>query len=112
MQRICVFCGSRSGSRADYEQAAEQLGQALGRRGYTLVYGGGRHGLMGRVATAVLATGAEVIGVVPESSRQRDWGQTALTQLHVEADTQARKARMAALADAFIALPGRSKSVV
>src|SRR5207244_7271605 len=106
MQRICVFCGSQVGTNGLYRQAATALGQLLVRHGYGLVYGGGHVGLMGVIADAVLASGGEVIGVIPESMVARELAHTGLTQLQVVPGMHARKARMAELADAFIALPG------
>jgi uncharacterized protein (TIGR00730 family) len=106
MQRICIFCGSQAGTNGLYRQAAIALGQLLARHGYGLVYGGGSVGLMGVIANAVLASGGEVIGVIPESMVTRELAHTGLTQLQVVPGMHERKARMAALADAFIALPG------
>ena len=106
MQRICVFCGSQVGVNGLYQQAATVLGQLLVRHGYGLVYGGGHVGLMGVIADAVLASGGEVIGVIPESMVARELAHMGLTQLQVVPGMHARKARMAELADAFIALPG------
>jgi len=106
MQRICIFCGSQVGTNGLYRQAATALGHLLVRNGYGLVYGGGHVGLMGVIADAVLASGGEVIGVIPESMVARELAHTGLTQLQVVSGMHARKARMAELADAFIALPG------
>jgi uncharacterized protein (TIGR00730 family) len=106
MQRICIFCGSQVGINGLYQQAATNLGQLLVRHGYGLVYGGGHIGLMGVIADAVLASGGEVIGIIPESLVARELAHTGLTQLQVVSSMHARKARMAELADAFIALPG------
>jgi uncharacterized protein (TIGR00730 family) len=106
MRHICIFCGSQVGSNGLYRQAATALGQLLVRHGYGLVYGGGHVGLMGVIADAVLASGGEVIGVIPESMVARELAHTGLTQLQVVSGMHARKARMAELADAFIALPG------
>jgi uncharacterized protein (TIGR00730 family) len=106
MQRICVFCGSQVGTNGLYRQAATALGQLLVRHGYGLVYGGGHVGLMGVIADAVLASGGEVIGVIPESMVARELAHTGVTQLEVVPGMHERKARMAELADAFIALPG------
>ncbi len=106
MQRICVFCGSSAGSKPSYRQAAERLGRALAKRGVGLVNGGGHVGLMGATADAVLEAGGEAIGVIPEALQQRELAHTAMTELHVTVDMHARKALMASLADAFIALPG------
>jgi uncharacterized protein (TIGR00730 family) len=87
-------------------RAAGELGAAIAELGAGLVYGGGRLGLMGAVADAVLAAGGHVIGVIPESLLQAEVGHTGLSQLEVAATMHARKARMAELADGFIALPG------
>jgi uncharacterized protein (TIGR00730 family) len=94
------------GTNGLYRQAATHLGQLLVHHGYGLVYGGGHVGLMGVIADAVLASGGEVIGVIPESLVARELAHTGLTQLQVVSSMHARKARMAELADAFIALPG------
>jgi uncharacterized protein (TIGR00730 family) len=104
--RVCVYCGSRDGTRAEYLSAAERLGASIGRRGWHLVYGGGRVGLMGRMADAALAAGAAVTGVIPESLMRREVGHTGLTQLHVVSTMHERKHLMASGCDAFIALPG------
>src|SRR5215472_18943113 len=87
-------------------QGATDMGRLLAGRGYGLVYGGGHVGLMGVIADAVLASGGEVIGVIPESMVARELAHTGVTRLDVVAGMHERKARMAALADAFIALPG------
>lgn len=104
--RVCVYCGSRDGSRPEYLAAAERIGAAIGRRHWHLVYGGGRVGLMGRLADAALAAGAPVTGVIPESLMRREVGHTGLTQLHVVSTMHERKHLMARGCDAFIALPG------
>ncbi|MGE3536341.1 MAG: TIGR00730 family Rossman fold protein [Candidatus Tectimicrobiota bacterium] len=106
MKRVCVFCGSQVGVRSLYQQAAVALGQLLVARGYGLVYGGGHVGLMGVIADAVLAQGGEVIGVIPESMVARELAHTGVTSLQVVSGMHERKARMAAQAEAFIALPG------
>ena len=106
MQRICVFCGSQAGTNGLYRQAATDMGRLLALRGYGLVYGGGHVGLMGVIADAVLASGGEVIGVIPGSMVARELAHTGVTHLHVVPGMHDRKARMATLADAFIALPG------
>ena len=106
MPRICVFCGSQAGTNSLYRQTAVDMGRLLARRGYGLVYGGGQVGLMGVIADAVLASGGEVIGVIPESILAREIPHTGVTQLHIVSGMHERKARMATLADAFIALPG------
>lgn len=106
MQRICVFCGANRGARPEYAAAARELASALVRRDLTLVYGGGRVGLMGELADAVLAAGGKAVGVIPRNLVLREVGHTGLTELHVVETMHERKARMAELADAFIALPG------
>ncbi len=106
MNRICVFCGSNNGRKQGYRDAAWSLGTELARRGIGLVYGGGRLGLMGAVADAVLASGGEAIGVIPEALFTREVGHDALTSLHVVGTMHERKALMAELSDAFITLPG------
>src|SRR2546430_14754820 len=106
MQRICVFCGSQAGTNGLYRQAATDMGRLLALRGYGLVYGGGHVGLMGVIADAVLASGGEVIGVIPESMVARELAHTGVTRLEVVPGMHERKARMAELAEAFIALPG------
>jgi uncharacterized protein (TIGR00730 family) len=106
MKRICVFCGSSLGVRPAYKQAAQQLGELLAERGIGLVFGGGCIGLMGAVADAALAEGGEVIGVIPDSLMRREVGHRGVTKLHVVETMHQRKALMADLSDAFIALPG------
>ncbi|HTI49741.1 MAG TPA: TIGR00730 family Rossman fold protein [Planctomycetaceae bacterium] len=104
--RVCVFCGSSSGRDPRYAAAARELGQALAGRGWELVYGGGRVGLMGVVADAVLAAGGRVIGVIPEMLATKELLHTGATEMHVVESMHARKALMAEKADAFVALPG------
>lgn len=106
MKRICVFCGSSSGSRSQYRAAAEELGAELVRRNIGLVYGGGNVGLMGAIADAVLKAGGEAQGVIPEHLMAREVGHNELTTLHVVRSMHERKALRADLSDAFIALPG------
>jgi uncharacterized protein (TIGR00730 family) len=103
---VCVYCGSRFGERSAYTQAAQGLGSAIGRRGWRLVYGGGRVGLMGAVADATLAAGGQVLGVIPDSLMRREVGHPTLTELHVVQTMHERKHLMAEQADAFVALPG------
>jgi len=103
---LCVYCGSRHGARASYAAAARALGRAAGERGWQIVYGGGKVGLMGEVADAALAAGARVIGVIPESLQQREVGHRGLHELHVVPTMHLRKQMMAERADAFVALPG------
>lgn len=106
MRRICVFCGSRSGHAPAYRQAAESLGKTLAERDIELVYGGGNVGLMGVMADACLAAGGKVIGVIPRALLEWEVGHHDLTRLEVVDSMHTRKARMAELADGFIALPG------
>ena len=106
IQRICVFCGSNSGARPEYVAAAQGLGRALAERGIVLVYGGAGVGLMGAVADAALAAGGEVIGVMPRNLVEREVAHRKLRDLRVVGSMHERKALMADLADAFIALPG------
>jgi uncharacterized protein (TIGR00730 family) len=106
MERICVFCGSSPGSRPEYRAAAEELGAELVRRNIGLVYGGGNVGLMGVLADAVLKAGGEAAGVIPQNLMAREVGHNGLTKLHVVRSMHERKALMADLSDAFIALPG------
>lgn len=106
MKRICVFCGSNTGLRVAYRDAAEQMGQLLAYRGLTLVYGGGNVGLMGIIADAVLAEGGQVVGVMPEFLASKEIAHAGLTELHIVRSMHERKALMAELADAFIAMPG------
>ncbi|AXK55353.1 MULTISPECIES: TIGR00730 family Rossman fold protein [Pseudomonas] len=103
---VCVFCGASTGSHPLYREAAQALGRALAERKLTLVYGGGAVGLMGIVADAALAAGGEVIGIIPQSLKDKEIGHNGLTRLEVVDGMHARKARMAELSDAFIALPG------
>lgn len=106
MNSLCVFCGSNPGASPAYGDAAARLGGALARRGLTLVYGGGRVGLMGVVADAALAAGGKVIGVIPEALATRELAHAGLTDLQVVGSMHERKARMSELADGFLALPG------
>jgi len=104
--RVCVYCGSRPGSNPAFMRSAEEMGAAIGRRGWDLVYGGGRVGLMGALADAALAAGAEVHGVIPQSLMQREVGHNRLTRLQVVDTMHERKRMMAEHCNAFIALPG------
>lgn len=106
MKRLCVFCGSSPGVRPAYRQAAESLARCLASRGIGIVYGGSHVGLMGALADAALAGGGEVIGVIPRSLSDKELAHAGLTRLHVVDTLHARKARMAELADGFMALPG------
>ncbi|NFV79320.1 TIGR00730 family Rossman fold protein [Magnetospirillum aberrantis] len=106
MRRVCVFCGSSKGARADYAEAAAAMGRLVAERGLGLVYGGGEVGLMGILANSALAAGGEVIGVIPEALMRMEVGHPKLTALHVVDTMHERKAMMAELSDAFVALPG------
>lgn len=106
IRRICVFCGASAGHDPSYLAAAHAVGEGLATRGIGLVYGGGRVGLMGAVAEAALAAGGEVIGVIPQGLVDRELAHPGLTELRIVATLHERKAIMADLADAFIALPG------
>lgn len=106
MRRLCVFAGARPGGNRAFLQAASELGRLLALRGVGLVYGGGRVGLMGALADAALAHGAEVIGVIPRELMKSEVAHDRLTQLRVVETMHDRKATMAQLADGFLALPG------
>jgi len=106
MKRVCVFCGSRNGTRDQYVAAARRTGEALARRGIGLVYGGGGIGLMGILADAAVSAGGDVIGVIPKALMAREVAHRGLPDLRVVASMHERKALMAELADAFVALPG------
>jgi uncharacterized protein (TIGR00730 family) len=106
LKRICVFCGSSVGARPAYREAAQRLGELLAERGIGVVFGGGGIGLMGVVADAALSKGGEVIGVIPESLVRREIGHRGVSKLYVVETMHQRKALMADLSDAFVALPG------
>jgi uncharacterized protein (TIGR00730 family) len=104
--QICVFCGSKFGKAQVYRQTAQALGRAIASHGHKLVYGGASVGTMGTLADSALAAGGEVVGVMPKGLDEREISHTRLTKLYVVDDMHQRKAKMAELADAFIALPG------
>jgi uncharacterized protein (TIGR00730 family) len=106
MNRVCVFCGSATGTNPAYALAARELGRELASRKIELVYGGGRVGLMGEVATAALAAGGEVLGVIPHALSGKEIALAECTELVVVDTMHERKALMADRADAFVALPG------
>lgn len=106
MKRICVYCGSSIGNQPIHREAAQAMGAVLASRHIGLVYGGGNVGLMGVIADAVLAGGGEVIGVIPQSLADREIAHGGVTDLRVVDSMHARKAMMADLSDAFIAMPG------
>jgi uncharacterized protein (TIGR00730 family) len=105
-ERICVFAGSGDGNRPEYREAASELGRELAQRRIGLVYGGSARGVMGAAADAALAAGGEAIGVIPEGLLELEQYHRSLTELHIVGSMHERKAKMADLADAFIALPG------
>ena len=106
MKRVCVFAGSNVGARPDYAAAARALATACAARGLGIVYGGGSVGLMGALADRALASGAEVIGVIPAPLATKELAHAGLSELRVVESMHERKATMNALADGFIALPG------
>ncbi|WP_192497346.1 TIGR00730 family Rossman fold protein [Halospina sp. K52047b] len=106
MTSICVYCGSRSGHGDEYTDAARRLGRAMAAQGFGLVYGGASIGMMGVIADEMLAAGAAVTGVIPESLQQKEVAHAGLTELLITADMHERKRLMAERADAFIAMPG------
>ena len=106
VSRVCVYCGSSSGSGPEFAEAARALGGLLAGQGLTLVYGGAAVGLMGLVADAALAAGGQVVGVMPRNLFGREIAHRNLTEL-VEVDSMhERKQKLSELADAFVALPG------
>lgn len=106
MKSICIFCGSRLGSKPIYREMAATVGKLLAHQQLRLIYGGGNIGLMGVIADTVLAHGGEVVGVIPSHLQEQEVGHSGLTELHIVRTMHERKALMADLADAFIALPG------
>jgi uncharacterized protein (TIGR00730 family) len=106
MKRVCVFCGSSTGTNPAYLEAARRTGRTLARRGIGVVYGGGGVGLMAAVADAALEAGGEVVGVIPRALQLRELAHGGLTTLHVVGSMHERKAKMAELAEGFVALPG------
>ncbi|WP_024513879.1 TIGR00730 family Rossman fold protein [Bradyrhizobium sp. Tv2a-2] len=106
MKAVCVFCGSNVGRNPAYHEAAVAVGTALAKAGLKLVYGGGKIGLMGAVADAIIAAGGLAAGVMPRALFQREIAHAGLSELHVVETMHQRKTKMAELADGFIALPG------
>jgi uncharacterized protein (TIGR00730 family) len=106
LRSVCVFCGASAGRDPRYGDAAVAVGTELARRGIEVVYGGGRLGLMGAVADAALAAGGRVTGVIPSGLVDRELAHRGVTDLRIVATLHERKAVMAELADAFLALPG------
>ncbi len=103
---LCVFCGSAPGTRPEFAEAARIVGGEIGRRGWTLVYGGGRVGLMGILAEAAIHSGARVHGVIPRFLYEKEVGHDGLASLEIVDDFAVRKERMGELSDAFLSLPG------
>lgn len=106
IQAVCLFCGSNRGARPEYADAARAFGRMLAEQGLTLVYGAGNVGLMGLAADAALEAGGRVVGVIPEFLKDKEVAHLGLSELHVTQTMHERKAMMARLSDAFVALPG------
>lgn len=106
MKRICVFCGSSAGNDPIYTQIGRDVGAHLAKKGIGVVYGGATIGVMGAVADGAMEAGGEVIGIIPEAITEYEVSHHGITQLHVVDNMHTRKAMMADLSDAFIALPG------
>ncbi|WP_369857151.1 TIGR00730 family Rossman fold protein [Candidatus Thalassolituus haligoni] len=106
IKRVAIYCGSRLGNETKFAHAAASLATFLARQGIGIVYGGSQSGLMGVVADAALAAGGEVIGVMPGNLEQREKTHSGLTEVRLVSSMHERKALMAELADAFVALPG------
>ncbi|MBM3436494.1 MAG: TIGR00730 family Rossman fold protein [Bacteroidetes bacterium] len=106
MNNICVFCGSSTGKDPVYRSGAAEFGKLLAKSGITLIYGGGKVGLMGILADNALAAGGKCIGIIPRSIADLEIAHDHLTELHIVAGMQERKAMMMEISDAFIALPG------
>jgi uncharacterized protein (TIGR00730 family) len=106
MKRLAVYCGSSMGADPAFETLARSLGEEMARRDVALVYGGGRRGLMGVVADAVLGKGGEAYGVIPQALVDLEVAHSGLTELHIVTTMHERKARMTDLTDAFVAIPG------
>jgi hypothetical protein len=106
MKSVAVYCGSSAGHNDIYRQQADAMGQALAERNMTLVYGGGRVGLMGAVADSVLRHGGKAIGVIPDFLANKELAHLGLTELHVVKSMHERKLLMADLAEGFVAMPG------
>ncbi|QIL75501.1 TIGR00730 family Rossman fold protein [Hymenobacter sp. HDW8] len=106
MKSVAVYCGSSAGHNDIYRQQADAMGQALAERNMTLVYGGGRVGLMGAVADSVMRHGGRVIGVIPDFLADKELAHLGLTELHIVKSMHERKLLMADLAEGFVAMPG------
>jgi uncharacterized protein (TIGR00730 family) len=106
MNRICVFCGTNTGSRPDYGAAARELGRILAEQGIELVYGGASVGIMGELADSVHEHGGQVTGIIPQQLMEKEAAHTGIANLIVVASMHQRKSQMADMSDGFIALPG------
>ncbi len=106
IRTVCVFCGSRAGHDPAHAEVARQLGRRMAENGMTLIFGGGKVGLMGVIADAVLGAGGTAIGVIPRLLEEIEVGHTGLSTLEVVETMHQRKERMYALSDAFVVLPG------
>ena len=106
MKSVAVYCGSATGTNPAYQRQAEEMGRLLAQRGLTLVYGGGRVGLMGVVADSVLAHGGQVVGVIPDFMMGKEIEHRGLTELHIVSSMHERKLLMAERAEGFVAMPG------
>ena len=106
MHSVCVYCGSNPGSNPAFLRAARELGAELARRDIRLVYGGAKIGMMGALADAVLASGGQAVGVIPDALVEHEVAHSGLTELHVVRSMHERKTLMAELSEGFIALPG------
>ncbi|WBO82931.1 LOG family protein [Hymenobacter yonginensis] len=106
MKSVAVYCGASSGTNELFTQQAQAMGQALAERGFTLVYGGGRVGLMGAVADAVMQHGGRAVGVIPDFLADKELAHTGLSELHIVKTMHERKLMMADLAEGFVAMPG------
>jgi uncharacterized protein (TIGR00730 family) len=106
MNRICVFCGTNTGSRPDYGAAARELGRILAEQGIELVYGGASVGIMGELADSVHEHGGHVTGIIPQQLMEKEAAHTGIANLIVVASMHQRKSQMADMSDGFIALPG------
>lgn len=106
MVNVCVFCGSKTGDRAEFVQATAELGRYLSRRGHTVIYGGGSTGIMGILADTVLSDGGQIIGVITEHLARPELMHAGVPDMRVTADMHKRKAMMHDLSDVYVALPG------
>ena len=106
MKSVAVYCGASSGTNELFTQQAQAMGRALAERGFTLVYGGGRVGLMGAVADAVMQHGGRAVGVIPDFLADKELAHTGLSELHIVKTMHERKLMMADLAEGFVAMPG------